>query len=150
MTTLFAGSSVAVYGTGLAALIEKHVGISCAPENTSSTLESTLLCLKGDSQIGTTSAPTIGYALKGQAPYPADSPKVMRGLVFGGYETHCQWTTLKASGIKTFADIKGKRAFILSSYSWDGAIIMEELFKKAVQNVRSKRARHGVRISPSI
>jgi len=34
----------------------------------------------------------------------------MRGLVFGGYETHCQWTTLKSSGIKTFEDIKGKRA----------------------------------------
>ncbi|MFC2122714.1 TAXI family TRAP transporter solute-binding subunit [Bacteroidota bacterium] len=112
LSTLFAGSSAAVYGTALAALIEKHVGIPTSPENASSTLESTLLCLKGDSQIGTTSSSTVGYALKGEAPYPADSSKVMRVLFFGGYETHAQWTTIKSSNIRSFADIKGKRALI--------------------------------------
>ncbi|TET72963.1 FprA family A-type flavoprotein [Candidatus Bathyarchaeota archaeon] len=32
-------------------------------------------------------------------------------------------------------DVKGKRAAIFGSYGWDGAYVMEELFKKAVQNL---------------
>jgi flavorubredoxin len=32
-------------------------------------------------------------------------------------------------------DVEGKRAAIFGSYGWDGAIILEELFKKAVQDL---------------
>ena len=35
-------------------------------------------------------------------------------------------------------DVKGKRATIFGSYGWDGAIIMEEMFKNAVQDLGFK------------
>lgn len=109
MTTHFPGASITVYGTALAALLEKQLKIPTAPENTSSTLEATALMLKGDSHLATTASAAAGYAMRNEAPYPAGSSKVLRGLTFGGYETHCHWTLLAASAIKTFGDLKGKR-----------------------------------------
>lgn len=35
-------------------------------------------------------------------------------------------------------DVKGKRATIFGSYGWDGALIMEEMFKNAVQDLGFK------------
>lgn len=108
LTTLFPGSTVTVYGTGIAAIIEKYLKIPTAPENTSSTVEATMLVFQGKSQLATSNAPNCGFAMRNTAPWPADSSKILRAITFA-YETHNHWTVRADSAINTFEDLKGKR-----------------------------------------
>ncbi len=112
LTTLFPGSSITVYGTAVAAIIEKYLKIPCAPENTASTVEMTMLMLQGKSHLATNNSPNAGYIMKNAAPWPADANKVYRGLTFGGYETLNQFLVRADSPIKTFADLKGKKGMV--------------------------------------
>lgn len=109
LTTLFPGSSITVYGTAVAATIEKHLKIPCAPENTASTMEMTMLMLKGSSQLATNNAPNSAYIMKNAPPWPSNGSKLFRGLTFGCYETLNQWLVRGDSSINSFSDLKGKR-----------------------------------------
>lgn len=113
VTTALAGSPLMVYATGIAAIIEKHMGIAASPQATTGTSEGTMLLLQKRSHLCTTDAPNAGYALKNEPPRPPDSSKIMRGITCGGYETNNNWTTLRTSGITKFEHLKGKKVMCL-------------------------------------
>jgi hypothetical protein len=112
MTTLFPGASVTVYGTAVAAIVEKYLKIPTAPENTSSTVEMTMLMLQGKSHLATNNAPNAGYIMKNAPPWPADANKIYRGLTFGAYESQDQWLVRADSPINSFSDLKGKKGMV--------------------------------------
>jgi flavorubredoxin len=68
------------------------------------------------------------------------------GVIFGSPCNYANVTPAMAGFLKNLkgsakigkVDIKGKKAAIFGSYGWDGAYVMEELFKKAVLDLGFK------------
>lgn len=109
ITLVLAGGSLAVYGVGIAKIIEKHLGINTVPEHTSGSLAATVRLIKGDSQLCTATGAEQIYAFQEKDPFEKGSSKVITGIFFGEYGTEAHWIVKASSNIHTIADLKGKR-----------------------------------------
>jgi flavodoxin len=73
------------------------------------------------------------------------------GVIFGSPCNYANVTpamvsfleNLKGAAKKRTVNVKGKKAAIFGSYGWDGAYVMEDLFKKAVQDI-------GFQVKPEV
>jgi flavodoxin len=84
-------------------------------------------------------------------PFPLSSLGEADGALFGSPCNYANVTpamvsfleNLKGAAKKGTVDVKGKKAAIFGSYGWDGAYVMEDLFKKAVQDI-------GFQVKPEV
>ena len=111
--TLASGSPGGVYyplGGGMAVIIEKTVpGVRCAAESTGASVENSRLVGSGDSDMGMVMGSVAYKAMTGQAPFDKKYPIV---ALFQMYPAPEHIVTTAQSGIKTIADLKGKKVSI--------------------------------------
>ena len=111
--TLASGSPGGVYyplGGGMAVIIEKTVpGLRCAAESTGASVENSRLVGSGDSDMGMVMGSVAYKAMTGQAPFDKKYPIV---ALFQMYPAPEHIVTTAQSGIKTIADLKGKKVSI--------------------------------------
>jgi TRAP transporter TAXI family solute receptor len=111
--TLASGSPGGVYyplGGGMAVVIEKTVpGVRCASESTGASVENSRLVGSGDSDMGMVMGSVAYKAMTGQAPFDKKYPLV---ALFQMYPAPEHIVTTAQSGIKTIADLKGKKVSI--------------------------------------
>lgn len=129
ITSGVAGTTIGVYATGVAKVIETYMKIPTSPEGTTGVLEGTALLIKGQSHLAITNSPGAGYALRNQAPFPPDSSKILRGLLVGGYFSQGHWVTLASSDIGTFKDFKGKRLMCARA----GEPVFEDIWRATIE-----------------
>jgi TRAP transporter TAXI family solute receptor len=111
--TLATGSPGGVYyplGGGMAVAIEKTVGdMRCAAESTGASVENCRLVGSGDSDMGMVMGSVAYKALSGQEPF---EKKFNLVALFQMYPAPEHIVTTAASGIKSIADLKGKKVSI--------------------------------------
>lgn len=108
-----AGSSLSVYGIGVAKIIETTLKITTGPENANGGLEAALLLIRGHAQLAATPGCEATYAINDRDPFPKGSSKIMRGITFGEYNSVAHWMARVDSGIRSIKDLKGKRVMCL-------------------------------------
>jgi uncharacterized protein len=104
-----AGSSMAVYSTGVAKIIENYLKIPTAPQACSGSMEAAMVMVKGSAQFAGCSGAEVIYATLDKAPFPKGTSDIMRGLFFGAYMAENTFTVRADSGINSIKDLKGKR-----------------------------------------
>jgi TRAP transporter TAXI family solute receptor len=111
--TLATGSPGGVYyplGGGMAVAIEKTVAdVRCAAESTGASVENCRLVGSGDSDMGMVMGSVAYKALSGQEPF---EKKFNLVALFQMYPAPEHIVTTAASGIKSIADLKGKKVSI--------------------------------------
>ena len=109
ITTPGTGGALAVYGTAVAAVIEKYTGVVATPQPTSGGQEAQELFVKGEAQMWATNARDFIRGYLGDEPESyTPGPDKIRWFS-GAYSAAVHFPVLEKSGIKTFADLKGKR-----------------------------------------
>ena len=104
------GSSHYVIMTGIAGIITKHVGVNATTEATKWSADNVDLLQKKEIELSSCTADAVYDAWKGEDYFKGKPQKFMR-LIHSGY-TSCATTVARAdSGIKTHADLKGKRFY---------------------------------------
>lgn len=111
--TMGTGSPGGVYyplGGGMAVIVEKSVeGLRCAAESTGASVENSRLVGIGDTDMGMVMG-SVGYkATQGMDPFKKKYPLV---ALFQMYPAPEHIVTTEQSGIKCFADLKGKKISI--------------------------------------
>lgn len=105
------------YGGGLAKLLsEKLPEMQATAEVTGGSVDNVKLLAKGDSEIGFSTVDSAYDGFKGEDAYKDVGPQKVATLAVL-YPSVFHTVASKASGIKTVADIKGKRASVGSSGS---------------------------------
>lgn len=111
--TMGTGSPGGVYyplGGGMAVVIEKTIeGIRCAAESTGASVENCRLVGVGDTDMGMVMGSVAYKATKGIEPFENTYPIMS---LFQMYPAPEHIVTTAQSGIKTFADLKGKKVSI--------------------------------------
>ena len=107
MTTVSVGGALQIYGAAVSNIIEKYTKVVVAPQPTSGGVESLQLMLRNESQLCTATSLTMNQAWNGYAPFDK-SANIVRS-VSGAYESYAHFFVRADSGIKSFADLKGKR-----------------------------------------
>ena len=104
------GSSHYVIMTGIAGIITKYVGVNATTEATKWSADNVDLLQKKEIELSSCTADAVYDAWKGEDYFKGKPQKFMR-LIHSGY-TSCATTVARAdSGIKTHADLKGKRFY---------------------------------------
>jgi hypothetical protein len=111
--TIGTGSPGGVYyplGGGMSVVIEKTVdGVRCAAESTGASVENCRLVGSGDTDMGMVMGSVAFKAVQGQEPFEKKYPLV---ALFQMYPAPEHIVTTAQSGIKTIADLKGKKVSI--------------------------------------
>lgn len=111
--TIGTGSPGGVYyplGGGMSVVVQKTVdGIRCAAESTGASVENSRLVGIGDTDMGMVMGSVAYKATKGLDPFDKQYPIV---ALFQMYPAPEHIVTTKQSGIKTIADLKGKKVSI--------------------------------------
>jgi TRAP transporter TAXI family solute receptor len=115
--TAASGSSIYLYGTGLAELLKDHLKYSQFDiEETAGSIANMNLVNNNELQLALTGGDVLNDALKGQGKFKDKKvEKVSIGWKIAPSVVH--FVTLKDSGIKTIQDMKGKRVSIGASGS---------------------------------
>jgi len=128
--TLATGSPGGVYyplGIGMAAVIQETVkGVRCAAESTGASVENTRLISNRESDMGMVMASIAYAAREGWKPFVKKHDVL---AMFQMYPAPMHIVALKDSGIKTLADLKGKKVSIDQPGS--GGAVMSKLILKA-------------------
>lgn len=104
------GSSHYVIMTGIAGLITKYMGLSATTEATKWSADNVDLLRNKEIELSSCTADAVYDAWKGEDYFKGKPQKFLR-LIHSGY-TSCATTVTRAdSGIKTHADLKGKRFY---------------------------------------
>ena len=99
------------YGGGLAEIWTKHVpGVKAVAEVTGASVENTKLCSRGETLVGEVMGDVAYQGYHGQGKFKGKKQKV--NAMFMMYPNVYHIVALKKSGIKTLADLKGKRISI--------------------------------------
>ncbi len=99
-------------GGGLAEIINKHVeGYSGTAEVTGASVENMGLIATGDADLAIALADTVAQAYSGTGKFEGQQLPMVRGLA-SVYANMIHIVALESSGIKTLADLKGKRVSI--------------------------------------
>lgn len=99
-------------GGGLAELINKYVpGYRAVAEVTGGSVENLGLVFRGEADIAMAMADTVHQAYHGQGPFRGRSLSALRVLA-GLYPNALHVVTLEGTGIRTLADLKGKRVSV--------------------------------------
>ena len=97
------------YGGGLAALISKNVtNVEATAEATAASVDNMKLIQSGKADLAITMSDTAFDALKGQGPFKDSGAVPVRALAIL-YSNYTHIVVTDDSGIKTIADMKGKR-----------------------------------------
>ncbi|MBN2284601.1 MAG: TAXI family TRAP transporter solute-binding subunit [Deltaproteobacteria bacterium] len=111
--TIGTGSPGGVYyplGGGMSVVVQKTVdGIRCAAESTGASVENSRLVGIGDTDMGMVMGSVAYKAMNGQEPFERKFPIV---ALFQMYPAPEHIVTTAQSGIKTLADLKGKKVSI--------------------------------------
>lgn len=111
--TMGTGSPGGVYyplGGGMAVIIEKTVeGLRCAAESTGASVENSRLVGTGDTDMGMVMGSVAYKATEGMDPFEKKYPLM---ALFQMYPAPEHIVTTEQSGIKSFADLKGKKISI--------------------------------------
>ena len=128
--TIATGSPGGVYyplGIGMAAVIQETVeGVRCAAESTGASVENTRLISNRESDMGMVMASIAYAAREGWKPFVKKHGVL---AMFQMYPAPMHIVALKDSGIKTLADLKGKKVSIDQPGS--GGAVMSKLILKA-------------------
>lgn len=108
LTTAGVGSGMHIYGAAASALIEKYTKVVGAVQPCASSSEAIQLLAKGEAQMATGNAVDSLYVYTGVAPF-IKAPETVRGFT-GAYRANAHFIVRADSRIKTFADLKGKKA----------------------------------------
>ena len=107
--TASAGGTYHVYGGGLAALIRSELEVDALPEATGGPLHNLMLIQEGLAQIGMATMGPAEDSWHGKSPAaPGIEMRNVRAA-FPMYQTPFQIVALEASGIRSLADLAGKR-----------------------------------------
>jgi TRAP transporter TAXI family solute receptor len=109
LTTPPSGATLAVYGIGIAKIIEGALKIPTGPENAKGSFPAAMLLIKGDAQLAAITACEKIYAFYDRKPFPKGSSKIVRGITFGEYKAVGHWIVRADSDIQSIPDLKGKR-----------------------------------------
>ena len=109
LTTTPAGSTLSVYGIGVAKIIESALKISTSPELCGGSLPAMMLFVKGDGELAVVNSVEMVSAYYEEAPFRKGASAVTRGVLFGEYAAIGHWVTRADSNIKSIPDLKGKR-----------------------------------------
>ena len=109
ISTTPAGSTLAVYGVGVAKILERHLGISTAPEACKGSLPSMMVMLHGDSELSAVTAPEYYYGYFEKPPFKKGTAQIIRGLFFGEYASMAHWIVRSDSDIRSIKDLKNRR-----------------------------------------
>ena len=97
-------------GGGMSVVIQKTIdGIRCAAESTGASVENSRLVGTGDTDMGMVMGSLAYKATKGLKPFNKEYPLV---ALFQMYPAPEHIVTTKQSGIKSLADLKGKKVSI--------------------------------------
>jgi TRAP transporter TAXI family solute receptor len=106
------GGTYFIYGTGLAGLITEEVGINTSAEVTGGPVQNATLVEYGDHQIGLVTMGPAYLAWTGESELaPGVKHENLRAL-FPMYQTPFQVVALSSTGIKSVADLDGKRVSV--------------------------------------
>ncbi|MBI4789273.1 MAG: TAXI family TRAP transporter solute-binding subunit [Chloroflexi bacterium] len=133
------------YGGGLASLISKNVAnTEAAAEVTSASVDNMKLIQTGKADVAFTLADTLFDAYDGRGPFQATGKVPVRALAVL-YSNYTHIVVTEDSGIKTVAELKGKRVSVGSAGSGT-EIIANRILEAAGLNPDSdiKRERLGV------
>lgn len=111
--TIGTGSPGGVYyplGGGMAVVIEKTLpNVQCAAESTGASVENSRLVGSDDTDMGMVMGSVAYRAMKGNEPFEREYPLV---TLFQMYPAPQHLVTTRQSGIKSLADLKGKKIAI--------------------------------------
>ena len=97
------------YGSGFATMIGEKLGLTASVEITGGPVQNVSLVQSGDHNMGFVTMGPAHEAWTGKSPLmPGTEHKAIRAL-FPMYQTPLQAAVLAGSGIKSFADLEGKR-----------------------------------------
>lgn len=112
---------------GLAELITKYVpDAEGRVEVTGGTVQNPVLMEQGELQLGLANADMAYFALKGMPPFKSEMPS-LRGLFIGLAPGTVQYTVMEESGIKSIADLKGKRVAVGPQGNSSGLLFVKVL-----------------------
>lgn len=106
------GGTYFIYGTGLAGLISKNLGVNASAEVTGGPVQNATLVESGDHQIGLVTMGPAYEAWVGKSELaPGVEHKKLRAL-FPMYQTPFEVVSLKSSGIDDVSKMDGKRVSV--------------------------------------
>lgn len=133
------GGSYFVYGSGFAGMISEATGVNASVEITGGPVQNVTLVQTGDHNMGFVTTGPAYDALTGKsALMPGVEHKDIRAL-FPMYETPLQAAVLTKSGIKSFADMAGKRVGVGPAGGTSGTY-WPRYFKQADMDVKTSNA----------
>ena len=148
--TIATGSPGGVYyplGIGMAAVIQETVeGVRCAAESTGASVENTRLISNRESDMGMVMASIAYAAREGWKPFVKKHGVL---AMFQMYRAPMHIVTLKDSGIKTLADLKGKKVSIDQPGS-GGAVMSKVILKAAGFDLEKDLKLVGFSVSQSV
>jgi len=111
LTTPKVGTTLNVYGSAVAGIIEKSTGVVVTPQPCTGGLEAIQLLAAGESDMGAANAYDTLSTYIGREKYTKATDRVR--FFSGAYASVYHVVVRADSGIKTFADLKGKRCMFL-------------------------------------
>ena len=148
--TIATGSPGGVYyplGIGMAAVIQETVeGVRCAAESTGASVENTRLISNRESDMGMVMASIAYAAREGWKPFVKKHDVL---AMFQMYPAPMHIVALKDSGIKTLADLKGKKVSIDQPGS-GGAVMSKVILKAAGFDLEKDLKLVGFSVSQSV
>ena len=96
-----------IYGGAMADVLSKHLpGVNAVAEVTSASVDNILLLATGQAEMAFSLADTAYLAVQGQDPFDGPQPVKALAVLYNNYN---HLVTRADSGIRTLADLKGKR-----------------------------------------
>ncbi|QIA27877.1 TAXI family TRAP transporter solute-binding subunit [Thermaerobacter sp. PB12/4term] len=96
-----------IYGGAMADVLSRHLpGVNAVAEVTSASVDNILLLAQGDAELAFSLADTAYLAVQGQDPFDGPQPVKALAVLYNNYN---HLVTRADSGIRTLADLKGKR-----------------------------------------
>ncbi|MFZ5650879.1 MAG: TAXI family TRAP transporter solute-binding subunit [Bacillota bacterium] len=116
-------------GGGVASVVKEATGIEIAVETSGGSAENLRLIQSGETDMAWANASEIYWAWNGQEFFKGQNVKDFRVVAFS-WNAIYHWAVHKDSGIKSFADLKGKKVAIGPQGS--GAAVFAETYLKSV------------------
>lgn len=113
--TVATGGTSGVYyplGGGLATILEDTLGIDASVQATQASVENVNLILSGRAELAFITGDTGFQAYEGSGAFEGEEPKKDLRSLAAFYPNYLQVITTKDSGIKSFADLKGKKVAV--------------------------------------